>query len=412
MSPAIRRATGADAQALCDIGRRSFVEAFGHLYGAEDLEAFLKESHAPDVYARYLADPAYALWLLDDGGHVVGYALAGPAGLPHPEVTSADGELKRLYVLSAAQNSGWGGQLFQAAMDWLQREGPRSLWISVWSENLGAQRFYARHGFAHAGEYEFRSGGCAIVSSSSGGARLRRGHEPTRRPAAWPVDARRIDALVRVETVGGRFCPEIFAYHGVVEGPETAVSRLVALLAEGGADIVAHSLGGLIALQALCEAPQLGVRRVVCLGSPLTGSGAVAGMLRWAPAAAMFGRSAALLQQGVQCWQGRADVGVIAGPRAAWTGRVVRRVRRRTRRHVAVDETRLPGWPTTWWSMPATAGCCSRRGGGTGDRIPARRALPRGVGGAPCGIAAGGSHRAPRRAAAVDSSRLITPATL
>ena len=52
----------------------------------------------------------------------------------------------------------WGGRLFQTALDWLERDGPRTIWIGVWSENLGAQRFYARHGFAKAGEYEFPVG--------------------------------------------------------------------------------------------------------------------------------------------------------------------------------------------------------------------------------------------------------------
>lgn len=110
------------------------------------------------------------------------------------------------------------------------------------------------------------------------------------------------------------FAPEIFSYHSVADGPDLAVPRLVELLqAEGEADIVAHSLGGLIALKALCDAPDLPVARVVCLGSPLAGSGAAAGMLRWSPTAPLLGRSAALLQEGVGCWRGRARVGVVAG---------------------------------------------------------------------------------------------------
>jgi pimeloyl-ACP methyl ester carboxylesterase len=111
------------------------------------------------------------------------------------------------------------------------------------------------------------------------------------------------------------FAPEIFSYHSVADGPDLAVPRLAELLqsGDGEADIVAHSLGGLVALQALCEAPGLPVSRVVCLGSPLTGSGAATGMLRWAPAASLLGRSAGLLQQGIQCWRGRAEVGVVAG---------------------------------------------------------------------------------------------------
>ena len=158
MAPAIRRATPADAAVLADVGARTFTETFGHLYPDEDLQAFLRESHAPEAYARLLADPAYALWLLEDDGAAIGYALAGPANLPHPDLAPGDGELKRLYVLAGRQNGGWGGRLFEAAVAWLERDGPRPLWISVWSENLGAQRFYARHGFEKAGEYEFPVG--------------------------------------------------------------------------------------------------------------------------------------------------------------------------------------------------------------------------------------------------------------
>ena len=63
------------------------------------------------------------------------------------------------------------------------------------------------------------------------------------------------------------FAPEILSYRSVADGPDLAVPRLVARLqAEGEADIVAHSLGGLIALQALCDEPRLPVARVVCLG--------------------------------------------------------------------------------------------------------------------------------------------------
>src|SRR3546814_8886115 len=74
---------------------------------------------------------------------------------PYTTPFRSDGELKRLYLLREHQNGGWGGKLFATALDWLQREGPRTLWIGVWSENLGAQRFYARHGFTKVGEYEF-----------------------------------------------------------------------------------------------------------------------------------------------------------------------------------------------------------------------------------------------------------------
>ena len=155
---ALRRAGASDADALSALGRETFTITFGHMYAPEDLAAFLDDSHSPASYARLLDDPRYGLWLLEDGARAVGFAVAGPCGLPHPDVTPADGELKRLYLLPDTQNGGWGGRMFATAIAWLQREGRRRIWISVWSENFGAQRFYARHGFDKVAEYEFPVG--------------------------------------------------------------------------------------------------------------------------------------------------------------------------------------------------------------------------------------------------------------
>lgn len=157
-APSIRRATLADADTLASLGARTFSDTFGHLYPLEDLHAFLDENYSATAYARILADPACALWLLEDDGVAVGHAMAGPCGLPHADVQPGDGELKRLYLLRDYQNGGHGAHLFELVLDWLQRDGPRTLWISVWSENIGAQRFYARYGFEFAGEYEFPVG--------------------------------------------------------------------------------------------------------------------------------------------------------------------------------------------------------------------------------------------------------------
>jgi GNAT superfamily N-acetyltransferase len=155
---AIRRAGPADAQVLSTLATRTFIETFGHLYPPEDLQAFLEEAYAVERQGVILAHPDYAVWLLEDDGVAVGHAAAGPCGLPHPQVAPGDGELKRLYLLASHQNGGWGGRLFETAERWLLRDGPRTLWVGVWSENFGAQRFYARHGFAQVGTYEFPVG--------------------------------------------------------------------------------------------------------------------------------------------------------------------------------------------------------------------------------------------------------------
>lgn len=156
--PAIRRATPDDAATLSRLAARTFVETFGHLYPEADLQAFLADAYSVEKQRTILAHPDYAVWLLERDNEALGHAAAGPCGLPHPRVEPGDGELKRLYVLKSLHNGGHGGRLLRVVLDWLLRDGPRTLWIGVWSENLGAQRLYARHGFAKVGEYEFPVG--------------------------------------------------------------------------------------------------------------------------------------------------------------------------------------------------------------------------------------------------------------
>ncbi|WP_374575764.1 N-acetyltransferase family protein [Phenylobacterium sp.] len=156
--PVIRRAAPADAEILADIGARTFIETFGHLYPPEDLEAFLAKAYGLERTVSDLSRPDKAAWLVEADGQVVGHALVGPCKLPHAEVTPACGELERLYLLKPWQNGGLGRRLFDTAIGWLEASGPRPLWIGVWSENFGAQRFYRRAGFEKVGEYGFPVG--------------------------------------------------------------------------------------------------------------------------------------------------------------------------------------------------------------------------------------------------------------
>lgn len=139
------------------------------------------------------------------------------------------------------------------------------------------------------------------------------------------------------------FAPTLFSYATVAGGPEAAVPSLVKRLNNGDTHILAHSLGGLVALRALQLHPQLPVRRMVCLGSPLCGSAAATGLARWPFTAASLGRSAELLQHGCKPWAGPAEVAVIAGRMPVGLGRLFGRLDGDNDGTVAVAETRLPG---------------------------------------------------------------------
>ena len=173
----LRRATPEDAEALSVLASTCYIQTFGQLYSSADLDRFIHEAYSPEVLRVELADPARPTWLFflekseadatvpgstdartASEGKLIGYVTVCPAHLPHPDVKPTDGEVQRLYLLREYQGGGRGSMMLRHAIDYLLADGPRPLWIGVFSENLGAQRLYGRHGFKLVGEYKFMVG--------------------------------------------------------------------------------------------------------------------------------------------------------------------------------------------------------------------------------------------------------------
>lgn len=135
---------------------------------------------------------------------------------------------------------------------------------------------------------------------------------------------------------------EGFGYSSIVGDSDATAARLEARLrAAPPAGIVAHSLGGLLALRALQLAGDgLPPVRVACLGTPVCGSGAARRLAGWPVAALWMGRSAAVLQAGCMAWPARHRVGMVAGSVPRGLGGLVARYREPHDGTVAVAETR------------------------------------------------------------------------
>src|SRR5690606_28399849 len=88
----------------------------------------------------------------------IGYLTAGPCKLPIEERAETAGEIQQLYVLAPYQNLRLGSRLMDLGLEWLAAQGHSPVYIGVWSENFGAQRFYGRYGFHKVGEYGFPVG--------------------------------------------------------------------------------------------------------------------------------------------------------------------------------------------------------------------------------------------------------------
>lgn len=155
-----RPATLADAPALAALGRSSFSDAFGHLYRPEDLAAFLAEVHDEAVVAEEIAgDTCRHRLAVNPDGSLLGYCkLRYPSKLADESFALDPLELAQLYCASRATGQGIGA----AFMDWALAEanagGHDAVQLSVYSGNHGAQRFYARYGFAKVADIHFRVG--------------------------------------------------------------------------------------------------------------------------------------------------------------------------------------------------------------------------------------------------------------
>lgn len=131
-------------------------------------------------------------------------------------------------------------------------------------------------------------------------------------------------------------------YYSVLQDTEAAVERIAHALQPGTA-MVAHSLGGLLALRAAQRFGAARCGRIVCLGTPLAGSAAAAGVEAHVPAGRLLLRAhSALLREGCAIAPGL-DVGMVAGSVPHGLGGLVARFDGAHDGSVRVAETRAEG---------------------------------------------------------------------
>jgi pimeloyl-ACP methyl ester carboxylesterase len=141
------------------------------------------------------------------------------------------------------------------------------------------------------------------------------------------------------------FEPRTFEYFSLLQDTDAVVARLADALRERpGTHVLAHSLGGLLALRAAEQVGADNIGRIVCMGSPLAGSRAAATIAAKLPAGAqLVGHNRALLESGVDHIPKGIEVGAIAGCVPHGLGGFVAHFDGEHDGSVAMAETRLPG---------------------------------------------------------------------
>jgi ribosomal protein S18 acetylase RimI-like enzyme len=160
MSHIVTRALPSDAAEISAFAHGSFTDTFGHIYRPQDLAAFLGEwNQIPDLEA-IASDPDWALAMVRfDDGRIAGFTKWGPIDfdLPAGQPSERATELHQLYVHPDAKGAGVAAALMDYGMAWA-KERADILYLSVFSENYRAQKFYNRYGFRDVGRNPFRVG--------------------------------------------------------------------------------------------------------------------------------------------------------------------------------------------------------------------------------------------------------------
>ncbi len=156
MSWTLRVATPADALRLSVLATQVWLDTYCAEGVDESLAREVRHSCGPEAFDARLQEPLRHHLLAErDGGFVQAFVeLLPDQALPLAGLEPG-AEVVRLYVQPSAQGHGLGGRLLSAAGDWARARAQRSLWLTVWTGNARARRFYAGQGFHDLGATHF-----------------------------------------------------------------------------------------------------------------------------------------------------------------------------------------------------------------------------------------------------------------
>jgi pimeloyl-ACP methyl ester carboxylesterase len=148
------------------------------------------------------------------------------------------------------------------------------------------------------------------------------------------------------------YAGHLFRYPSVSSSLDENAGRLADFVSALDAEqvhLVGHSLGGVLALRMLSLNPDAPAGRVVCMGSPLSGSRAADILHRTDWGSMILGQtiSDGVVSEAANLWAGavtdQRDVGSIAGTTPIGLGRLIAKFKEENDGTVAVSETHLAG---------------------------------------------------------------------
>ncbi|KAI8380169.1 acyl-CoA N-acyltransferase [Blakeslea trispora] len=156
----VLQADSTHAQALSELGIKTFCDTFGDDNPPDDLNEFLNSTYTPEIQEIELKDPfIYTYMAFDSESKPVAFCQMKTNGKVYDFVGDADAiELARIYVDKRCVGQGVGKKLMDTCFSKARELGKKTIWLGVWEENTNAIEFYKKHGFRKVGSHTFKIG--------------------------------------------------------------------------------------------------------------------------------------------------------------------------------------------------------------------------------------------------------------
>lgn len=159
----VRAAGPDDAALLHRLAAATFALACPPHTAPHAIEDFVATVLSTESFVKYLADSQRALFVAEDQGVAAGYTM-----VVFGEPTDADAaaavtirptaELSKIYVLEGHHGLGAASALMDRSLQAARERGAAGMWLGVNQENVRANRFYEKNGFATVGTKRFLVG--------------------------------------------------------------------------------------------------------------------------------------------------------------------------------------------------------------------------------------------------------------
>jgi len=159
----IRIAVPSDAAALSEVASVTFPLACPPHTAPEAIADFISKNFQVTHFDGYLADPDRVLFVAEEAGEAIGYAMLVLSEPTNTDVIAAISrhptcELSKLYVRPGHHGGGISVALVAAAVATARAAGRAGMWLGVNEENERANAFYEKSGFSRVGVKKFLVG--------------------------------------------------------------------------------------------------------------------------------------------------------------------------------------------------------------------------------------------------------------